>query len=59
MLGEGTVLPGVLAGRGFGRVARNRLELFTQFAGNEKFSSPLRLTQVDKRPTAGESRKMQ
>jgi hypothetical protein len=39
MLGEKMVLFGVLAGRGPGRVARNRVESFTQFAGNETFSS--------------------
>jgi hypothetical protein len=55
MLGEGTSLFGVLAGR----VARNCLESFAQFAGNEKFSSPLDRTPVDRQPTASESRKMQ
>jgi hypothetical protein len=35
MLGERTVLFGVFAGRGPGRVARNRLESFTQFSRNE------------------------
>jgi hypothetical protein len=37
MLGEGTILFSALAGRGPGRVARNRLESFAQFAGNENF----------------------
>jgi hypothetical protein len=58
MLGEGTVLFGLLTGRGSGRVARNRLELFAQFAENQKFSSPLGPTPVDKRSTASEGRKM-
>jgi hypothetical protein len=35
MLGEGTVLFGVLADRGSGSVARNRLESFAQFTRNE------------------------
>jgi hypothetical protein len=34
---RGTVLFVVLAGRGPGRVARNRLDLFAQFCGNENF----------------------
>jgi hypothetical protein len=54
MLGEGTVLFGVLAGR----VARNRRELFAQFTGNEKFSFPLGPTSVNRRSTAGGGRKM-
>jgi hypothetical protein len=58
MLGEKTVLFGVLAGRGPGRVARNRLEPFVQFAGNEKVASPVGPTPVDRQPTAGEGRKM-
>jgi hypothetical protein len=37
MPGEGTVLLGGLAGRGPGRVARNRIELFAQFGGNQNF----------------------
>jgi hypothetical protein len=36
MLGEETFLFGVFAGRGSGHVTRNCLELFAQFAGNEK-----------------------
>jgi hypothetical protein len=48
MLGEGTILFGVFAGRGYGRIARNRLGSFAQFAGNEKFSSPLGLTLIDR-----------
>jgi hypothetical protein len=36
MLGEGTVLFVRLAGRGPGRVVRNRLGSFAQFAANEK-----------------------
>jgi hypothetical protein len=59
MIGEGIVLFVVLAGRGPGHVARNRLELFAQFPGNEKMSSPLGSTPVDKRPPAREGRKMQ
>jgi hypothetical protein len=35
--GEGTVRFGALADRGSGRVARNRLESFPQFAGNDNF----------------------
>jgi hypothetical protein len=58
MLGEETVLFGVLAGRGPECAPRNRLKSFAQFAGNEKFSSPLGPTPVDRRPTAGEGRKM-
>jgi hypothetical protein len=58
MLGRGTVLFGGLAGQGPGPVARHRLELFPQFAQNETFSFPLGLTPVDRRPTAGEGRKM-
>jgi hypothetical protein len=58
MLGKGTVLFGGLAGQGPGRVARNRLELFAQFAGNEKFSSLPGPRSVGRRPTAGEGRKM-
>jgi hypothetical protein len=58
MLGEGMVLFGVLAGRGPGCVALNRLESFTQFAGNGKFSSPLGPTPVGRRFTADEGRKM-
>jgi hypothetical protein len=58
MLGEGTVLFGVLAGRGPGHVACNSLEWFAQFAGNEKFSSPLGATSVDRRSTTGEGREM-
>jgi hypothetical protein len=46
MLGEGTVHFGVLTGRGSRRVARNRLELFAQFAGNEIFSSQLHFKYV-------------
>jgi hypothetical protein len=45
---------GVLAGRGRGRVTRNRLEAFAQFTGNEIFSSPLGPTPIDRRLTAGE-----
>jgi hypothetical protein len=41
MQGEGIVLLGVLAGRGPGHAARNGLESFTQFVGNENFSAPL------------------
>jgi hypothetical protein len=58
MLGEGVVLFSVLAGRGLERVAHNRLESFAQFTGDEKFSSPLGLTPVDRQPTADEGRKM-
>jgi hypothetical protein len=58
MLGEGTVLFGVLSVRGPGRVARNHLESFAQFAENENVSSALSLTLVDRRPRAGEGRKM-
>jgi hypothetical protein len=58
MLREGILLFGVLAGRGPGRVTRNRLESFAQLAGNEKFSSLLGPTPVDRRPPAGEGRKM-
>jgi hypothetical protein len=58
LLREGTVLFGVLAGRGPGRVARGCLEPSAQFAGNEKFSSPLGPTPVDRWPTAGEGCKM-
>jgi hypothetical protein len=58
MLGEGTVLFGLLAGRGPERVARNCLESFAPFAGNEQFSSPLGPTPVDRPPTAGEGRKL-
>jgi hypothetical protein len=57
MLGEGTLLFGIIAGRGPGHVARNRLELFAQFAGNEKSSPLLGPIPAHKRPTAGESRK--
>jgi hypothetical protein len=46
MLGEGTVPFGLLAGRRPGRVARNHLESFTQFAWNENFSSQLGPTPV-------------
>jgi hypothetical protein len=55
---RGIVIFGALVGRGPGRVAGNRLELFAQFAGNEQFSSPQDPTPVDRRPTAGEGRKM-
>jgi hypothetical protein len=58
MRAEGTVLFGVLAGRGPGRIARNRLESFAQFTWNETFSSPLGPTPVDGQRTAGEGRKM-
>jgi uncharacterized protein YfaA (DUF2138 family) len=58
MVGEGTVLFGRLAGRDTARVASNRVELFAQFAGNEKVSSPLGPTPVDRRPTSGEGRKI-
>jgi hypothetical protein len=51
MLGQATVLLGELTGRGTGGVARDRLESFAQFAGNENFSSPLDTTPVDRRPT--------
>jgi hypothetical protein len=49
----------VFAGRAPGRLARNRFEPFTQFAGNERFSSPLGPTPVDRRPIKGKGRKMQ
>jgi hypothetical protein len=39
-------------------LAGNRLDSLTQFAGNEKFSSPLGLTPVGRRPTSSEGRKM-
>jgi hypothetical protein len=58
MLGEGTVLFGLLAGRGPGRVARNHLVPFAQFAGNHKFSLLLGPTPVDRRPMADEGRKI-
>jgi hypothetical protein len=58
MLGEGTVIFGIFAGRGPGRVACNRFESFAQVAGNEKFSSPLGPTPVDRRLTAGEGHKI-
>jgi hypothetical protein len=58
MLGEETVLSGVLAGRGPGRIARNHLESNVQFTVNENFLSPLGPTPVDKRPTAGDDRNM-
>jgi hypothetical protein len=58
MLGEGTVLFGVLASQGPGRVTRSRLEPFVQFAENENLLSSLDPTLVDRRPTAGEDRKM-
>jgi hypothetical protein len=58
MLGKRTVLLGVFAGRGPGRVARGRYELFAQFTGNEKFPSPLSPTPTDRRSTAGEGRTM-
>jgi hypothetical protein len=58
MPGEGTVLFGVLAGRGAVRVTGNHLESFAQFAEKEKFLSPLGVTTVNRRPTAGEGRKM-
>jgi hypothetical protein len=58
MPAEGTVFFGVFAGRAPGRVARNRLGSFAQFAGNEKFSSPLSPTPVDRRPTADEGHKI-
>jgi hypothetical protein len=48
MLGGGTVLFGVFAGRDPGHVARSRLESFAQFARNEKISSPLGPTPVDR-----------
>jgi hypothetical protein len=57
MPGEGTVLFFVLAGRGLGRVAHNRLESFAEFVGNEKLSSPQGSTPVDRRATAGEGAK--
>jgi hypothetical protein len=57
ILGEAIVLFGAFAGRGPGPVARNRRELFAQFAGNEKFSSPLGLTPVERRLQAGEGAK--
>jgi hypothetical protein len=38
--------------------ALSRLHNFVQFAGNEKLSSLLNRTPVDKRPTAGDGRKM-
>jgi hypothetical protein len=48
MLGDGTMLFGGLAERSPGRIARNHLESFVQFAGNEKFSSPLGPTPTDR-----------
>jgi hypothetical protein len=54
MLGKGTALFGVLVGPGLGRVARNCLESFARFAGNEKFSSPLGPTPVDRVTKCGE-----
>jgi hypothetical protein len=58
MLEEGTVLFGILAGLGPGRVARNHLELCVQFVGNENLSSPLGPTPVDRRPKTCEGCKM-
>jgi hypothetical protein len=58
MFGEGTILFNILTGRGPGRVARNCLELFAQFAGNGKISSPLGPTPIDRQPTARDGGKM-
>jgi hypothetical protein len=48
MLGEQTVLFGVLAGRGPGCTARSRLKSFTQFAGNANLSSLLGPTLINR-----------